>query len=117
MVPNAFYKFSLIFTHKSTLFTYLRNLHFTIKNFVEKKAYGHRFPVVRLECEMFGYEIVAGVGKIKGRRKRKLSEAAATVEAEVRSFAEVETSLIRNIGGNNGLNTEVTIKRLERNVE
>ena len=35
----------------------------------------------------------------------------------MRSFAEVETSLIRNIGGNNGLNTEVTIKRLERNVE
>ena len=53
------------------------------------------------------------ISREKGRRKRKLSEAAATVEAEVRSFAEVETSLTRNIGGNNGLNTEVTIKRLE----
>ena len=53
------------------------------------------------------------ISREKGRRKRKLSEAAATVEAEVRTFAEVETSLIRNIGGNNGLNTEVTIKRLE----
>ena len=53
------------------------------------------------------------ISREKGRRKRKLSEAAATVEAEVRSFAEVETSLIRNIGGNNGLNTEVTIKRSE----
>ena len=57
------------------------------------------------------------ISREKGRRKRKLSEAAATVEAEVRSFAEVETSLIRNIGVNNGLNTEVTIKRLEMNVE
>ena len=53
------------------------------------------------------------ISREKGRRKRKLSEAAATVEAEVRSFAEVETNLTRNIGGNNGLNTEVTIKRLE----
>ena len=41
-----------------------------------------------------------------------MSEAAATVEAEVRDLAEAETSLIGNFGGNNGLNTEVTIKRL-----
>ena len=42
-----------------------------------------------------------------------MSEAAATVEAEVRGLAEAETSLIGNLGGNNGLNTEVTIKRLD----
>ena len=53
------------------------------------------------------------ISREKGRRKRKLSEAAATVEAEVRGLAEAETSLIGNIGGNNGLNTEVTIKRLD----
>ena len=42
-----------------------------------------------------------------------MSEAAATVEAEVRDLAEAETSLIGNFGANNGLNTEVTIKRLD----
>ena len=56
------------------------------------------------------------ISREKGRRKRKLSEAAATVEAEVRGLAEAETSLIGNIGGNNGLNTEVTIKRLDHDL-
>ena len=55
------------------------------------------------------------ISREKGRRKRKMSEVAATVEAEVRGLAEAETSLIGNngLGGNNGLNTEVTIKRLD----
>ena len=56
------------------------------------------------------------ISREKGRRKRKLSEAAATVEAEVRGLAEAETSLIGNLGGNNGLNTEVTIKRLDHDL-